>query len=106
MTTNRYSKRLVLVDQLINLGYDITTIKFGKRGKSYLIKTQKSIYNLNFKVDWLTITQDKDNLFCGINLSNGQKLAKSIDDDLTNLYNDVIKTLYRTTNIKIPKIIL
>jgi hypothetical protein len=105
-TTNRYAKRLVLVEQLMDLGYQVTSKMNGKRKKTYLIKSRTALYRLDFEKDWLAINQDKDRLFCGINLSSGQHLSKCMDNDLTKLFNDVITILYKRTDIQIPTIIL
>jgi hypothetical protein len=105
-TTNRYGKRLVLVDELMELGYEVTSRMSGKRKKTYLIKSRTALYRLEFDKDWLAINQDKDRLFCGINLSNGKRLSKCMDSDLTKLFNDVTTILYNRTDIKIPQIIL
>jgi hypothetical protein len=105
-TTNRYAKRLVLVEQLTDLGYQVTSKLNGKRKKFYLIKSRTALYRLDFQTDWLAINQDKDRLFCGINLSTGKRLAQSMDSDMTKLFNDVTTILYNRTDIKIPTIIL
>jgi hypothetical protein len=105
-TTNRYAKRLMLVEELINLGYDVTSKKTSPKRKTYLIKSQSALYRLDFDKDFLAINQDKDRLFCGINLSNGKRLANCMDNDLTKLFNDVTKILYQRTDIKIPTILL
>lgn len=105
-TTNRYAKRLMLVEELINLGYDVSSKKTSPKRKTYLIKSQSALYRLDFDKDFLAINQDKDRLFCGINLSNGKRLANCMDNDLTKLFNDVTKILYQRTDIKIPTIIL
>jgi hypothetical protein len=105
-TTNRYAKRLVLVEQLMDLGYQVTSKLNGKRKKFYLIKSQTALYRLDFQKDWLAINQEKDRLFCGINLSTGQRLSQCMDSDLSKLLNDVTKILYNRTDIKTPTIIL
>jgi len=105
-TTNRYGKRLVLVDELMELGYEVTSRMSGKRKKTYLIKSRTALYRLEFDKDWLAINQDKDRLFCGINLSSGKRLSKCMDSDLTKLFNDITKILYQRTDIKTPTIIL
>ena len=105
-TTNRYAKRLLLVEQLMDLGYNVTSKMSGKRKKTYIVKSRTALYRLEFDKDWLAINQDKDRLYCGINLSNGKKLMSCMDNDLTKLFNDVITILYKRTDIKIPQIIL
>jgi hypothetical protein len=105
-TTNRYAKRLVLVEQLMDLGYQVTSRLNGKRKKTYIVKSRTALYRLEFEKDWLAINQDKDILYCGINLSNGKRLSKCMDSDLTKLFNDVTTILYNRTDIKIPQIIL
>jgi hypothetical protein len=105
-TTNRYAKRLVLVEQLMDLGYNVTSRLNGKRKKTYIVKSRTALYRLEFEKDWLAINQDKDILYCGINLSNGKRLSKCMDSDLTKLFNDVTTILYNRTDIKIPQIIL
>jgi hypothetical protein len=105
-TTNRYAKRLVLVEQLMDLGYQVTSRLNGKRKKTYIVKSRTALYRLDFEKDWLAINQDKDRLFCGINLSSGQQLAKCMDNDLTKLFNDIKTILYNRTDIQIPTIIL
>ena len=105
-TTNRYAKRLLLVEQLMDLGYEVTSKMHDKKSKTYIIKSKTALYRLDFDKDWLAINQDKDRLFCGINLSSGKQLAKCMDNDLTKLFNDVKTILYRRTDIKTPTIIL
>jgi hypothetical protein len=105
-TTNRYAKRLMLIDNLIKLGYNVTSQKESPRKKTYLIKSHNEIYRLEFDKDWLAINQDKDKLFCGINLLSGKKLVSCMDNDLTKLFNDVVTILYKKSNIKTPTIIL
>jgi hypothetical protein len=105
-TTNRYAKRLLLVEQLMDLGYNVTSKMSGKRKKTYIIKSRTALYRLDFDKDWLAINQDRDRLYCGINLSNGKKLMSCMDNDLTKLFNDVIKILYQRTDIQIPTTIL
>jgi hypothetical protein len=105
-TTNRYGKRLVLVDELMELGYEVTSRMSGKRKKTYLINSRTALYRLEFDKDWLAINQDKDRLFCGINLSSGKRHSKCMDSDLTKLFNDITKILYQRTDIKTPTIIL
>jgi hypothetical protein len=105
-TTNRYAKRLLLVEQLMVLGYEITSKKTSPRKKTYLIKSRNAIYRLEFDKDWLAINQDKDRLYCGINLSTGKRLANCMDNDLSNLFTQVTTILYQKTDIKNPTIIL
>jgi hypothetical protein len=105
-TTNRYAKRNLLIEQLMELGYDVTSKKTSPRKKTYLIKSRTALYRLDFEKDWLAINQDRDRLYCGINLSTGQRLASCMDSDLTKLFNDVTSILYKRTDIKTPTIIL
>ena len=105
-TTNRYAKRLVLIEQLMELGYDVTSKMHDKKSKTYLIKSRTALYRLEFDKDWLAINQDTDRLYCGINLSTGQRLASCMDNDLTKLFNDVTSILYKRTDIKTPTTIL
>jgi hypothetical protein len=105
-TTNRYAKRLVLIDGLMRLGYHVTSKMHDKKSKTYLIKSRTALYRLEFDRDWLAINQDIDRLYCGINLSTGQQLARCMDNDLTKLFNDVKKILIEKTDIKLPTIIL
>ena len=105
-TTNRYAKRNLLVEQLMELGYDVTSKKTSPRKKSYIVKSRTALYRLDFEKDWLAINQDTDRLYCGINLSTGQRLAKCMDNDLTKLFNDVTSILYKKTDIKTPTTIL
>jgi hypothetical protein len=105
-TTNRYAKRLMLVEQLMELGYDVTSKKTSPRKKGYLIKSQTALYRLEFDKDWLAINQDKDKLFCGINLSSGKRLSQCMDSELSKLFTQVTTILYQKTDIKIPQIIL
>ena len=105
-TTNRYAKRLVLIEQLMELGYEVTSKMHDKKSKTYLIKSRTALYRLEFDKDWLAINQDTDRLYCGINLSTGQRLASCMDNDLTKLFNDVTSILYKRTDIKTPTTIL
>jgi len=105
-TTNRYAKRLLLIEQLMELGYEVTSKMHDKKSKTYLIKSRTALYRLDFDKDWLAINQDTDRLYCGINLSTGQRLASCMDNDLTKLFNDVTSILYKRTDIKTPTIIL
>ena len=105
-TTNRYAKRLVLIEQLMELGYDVTSKMHDKKSKTYIIKSRTALYRMDFDKDWLAINQDIDRLYCGINLSTGQRLASCMDNDLTKLFNDVTSILYKRTDIKTPTIIL
>ena len=105
-TTNRYAKRLLLIEQLMELGYEVTSKMHDKKSKTYLIKSRTALYCLDFDKDWLAINQDTDRLYCGINLSTGQRLASCMDNDLTKLFNDVTSILYKRTDIKTPTIIL
>ena len=105
-TTNRYAKRLLLIEQLMDLGYEVTSKLNGKGKKFYIVKSRNAIYRLEFDKDWMAINQDKDRLFCGINLSSGKRLSKCMDSDLTKLFNDITKILYQRTDIKTPTIIL
>jgi hypothetical protein len=105
-TTNRYAKRNLLVAQLIELGYEVTSKKTSPRKKSYLIKSKSALYRLEFDKDWVSINQDKDRLFCGINLSSGKRLASCMDSDLTKLLTQVTTILYQRTDIKNPTIVL
>ena len=105
-TTNRYAKRLLLIEQLMELGYEVTSRMYDKKSKTYLIKSQTALYRLEFDKDWMAINQDKDRLFCGINLSTGQRLAQCMDSDLSNLFSKITTILYRRTDIKTPTIIL
>jgi hypothetical protein len=104
--TNRYAKRLLLVDELIKLKYDVSQKKISPRKKSYIISKDNIIYRMDFNTDWVTINQDQDKLFCGINLLSGKKLVSCMDNDLTKLFNDVVTILYKKSNIKTPTIIL
>ena len=101
-TTNRYAKRLLLIEQLMELGYDVTSKMHDKKSKTYLIKSRTALYRLEFDKDWLAINQDTDRLYCGINLSTGQRLASCMDNDLTKLFNDVTSILYKKTDIRKP----
>ncbi len=105
-TTNRYAKRLLLIEQLMDLGYEVTSKLNGKGKKFYIVKSRNAIYRLEFAKDWMAINQDKDRLFCGINLSTGQRLAQCMDSDLSNLFSQITTILYRRTDIKTPTIIL
>ncbi len=105
-TTNRYAKRLLLIEQLMDLGYEVTSKLNGKGKKFYIVKSRNAIYRLDFDKDWMAINQDKDRLFCGINLSTGQRLAQCMDSDLSNLFSQITTILYRRTDIKTPTIIL
>lgn len=105
-TTNRYAKRLLLIEQLMELGYEVTSKMHDKKSKTYLIKSRTALYRFDFDKDWLAINQDTDRLYCGINLSTGQRLASCMDNDLTKLFNDVTSILYKRTDIKTPTIIL
>lgn len=100
--TNRYAKRLLLIEQLMELGYEVTSKKTSPRKKTYLIKSRTALYRLEFDKDWLAINQDTDRLYCGINLSTGQRLASCMDNDLTKLFNDVTSILYKKTDIRKP----
>jgi hypothetical protein len=103
VVTNRYAKRLLLVDELIKLKYDVSPKKISPRKKSYIISKDNIIYRMDFNTDWVTINQDQDKLYCGINLSSGKRLSKCMDSDLTKLFNDITKILYQRTDIKTPK---
>ena len=105
-TTNLYAKRLLMIEQLIELGHEVTSKMHDKKSKTYLIKSRTALYRLDFDKDWLAINQDTDRLYCGINLSTGQRLASCMDNDLTKLFNDVTSILYKRTDIKTPTIIL
>jgi hypothetical protein len=105
-TTNRYAKRLLLIEQLMELGYDVTSKKTSPRKKTYLIKSQTALYRLEFDKDWMAINQDKDRLYCGINLSTGKRLSNCMDSDLSNLFTKITTILYQRTDIKTPTIIL
>lgn len=105
-TTNRYAKRLLLIEQLMDLGYEVTSKLNGKGKKFYIVKSRNAIYRLEFDKDWMAINQDKDRLFCGINLSTGQRLTQCMDSDLSSLFSQITTILYRRTDIKTPTIIL
>ena len=96
----------MLIEQLMELGYEVTSKMHDKKSKTYLIKSRTALYRLDFDKDWLAINQDTDRLYCGINLSTGQRLASCMDNDLTKLFNDVTSILYKRTDIKTPTIIL
>jgi len=106
MTTNRYAKRLMLVEELMRIGYDITSKRCGKRRKQYIIKKDNVVYRMDFEKDWVAINQDQDRLFCGINLSNGKRLKSCMDNHLTKLLIDLTTIAYQRTNIQTPTIII
>lgn len=106
MTTNRYAKRVMLVEELMRMGYNITSIRRGKRRKQYIIKKDNVVYRMDFDKDWVAINQDQDRLFCGINLSSGKRLKSCMDNHLTKLLTDLTKIAYQRTNIQTPTIIL
>ena len=105
-TKNRYAKRLLIVEQLMVLGYNVTSKKTSPRKKTYLIKSQSALYRLDFDKDWLAINQDKDRLFCGINLLSGKRLANCMDSELSKLFTQITTILYKRTDIQIPTIVL
>jgi hypothetical protein len=104
--TNRYAKRLLLVDELIKLKYEVSQKKISPRKKRYIISKDNIIYRMDFNTDWVTINQDQDKLYCGINLLSGKRIANCMDNHLVKLFNDVVGILYNKTNINVPTIIL
>jgi hypothetical protein len=104
--TNRYAKRLLIVEQLMELGYEVTSKLNGKRKKTYLIKSQSALYRLEFEKDWLAINQDQDRLYCGINLLSGKRLASCMDSELSKLFIQITTILYKRTDIQNPTIVL
>lgn len=105
-TTNRYAKRQVIVDELMKLGYNITPKKTSSRRKQYEIKKDNVAYRMDFNKDWVAVNQDQERLYCGINLSSGQRLKSCMDSRLTKLLVDLTTIAYKRTDIGIPTIIL
>ena len=112
MVTNRYAKRNKVITELITLGHKIDLIKpinrvNNKENKIFIIhKDTQTKYQLIFQTDWMLLKDVDSNLSIGINAVDGYKIRSSVDNNLLNLFNQVIKILYSTTNIKTPTIIL
>lgn len=112
MVTNRYAKQHKVITEIIALGHKIDLIRpvnrvCNKRNKVFIIhKDTQTKYQLIFQTDWMLLKDVDSDLSIGINAVDGHRIRSSVDNNLLNLFNQLVKILYSTTNIKTPTIIL